>query len=96
MQVNPNRQSRWYFGGLASAGAACITHPLDLLKVHLQTGSGVSSSKNVANGSKANIGLIGHVTKVCMKFFRITANEMVLYIRQWLRLILCIILLIDN
>ena len=67
MQVNPNRQSRWYFGGLASAGAACITHPLDLLKVHLQTGSGVSNSKNVANGSKTNIGLIGHVTKVCMK-----------------------------
>lgn len=31
------RQSRWYFGGLASAGAACCTHPLDLLKVHLQT-----------------------------------------------------------
>jgi len=29
--------SRWYFGGLASAGAACCTHPLDLLKVHLQT-----------------------------------------------------------
>ncbi|RWS13527.1 mitochondrial dicarboxylate carrier-like protein [Dinothrombium tinctorium] len=28
---------RWYFGGLASAGAACCTHPLDLLKVHLQT-----------------------------------------------------------
>ena len=31
------RISRWYFGGLASAGAACCTHPLDLLKVHLQT-----------------------------------------------------------
>lgn len=29
--------SRWYFGGVASAMAACITHPLDLLKVHLQT-----------------------------------------------------------
>lgn len=28
---------RWYFGGLASMGAACCTHPLDLLKVHLQT-----------------------------------------------------------
>lgn len=28
---------KWYFGGLASAGAACCTHPLDLLKVHLQT-----------------------------------------------------------
>lgn len=31
------RVSRWYFGGLASAGAACCTHPLDLLKVTLQT-----------------------------------------------------------
>jgi len=29
--------ARWYFGGIASAGAACCTHPLDLLKVHLQT-----------------------------------------------------------
>lgn len=28
---------KWYFGGVASAGAACCTHPLDLLKVHLQT-----------------------------------------------------------
>lgn len=27
------RVSRWYFGGLASSGAACCTHPLDLLKV---------------------------------------------------------------
>lgn len=31
--------SRWYFGGLASAGAACCTHPLDLIKVHFQTSS---------------------------------------------------------
>lgn len=29
--------AKWYFGGVASAGAACFTHPLDLLKVHLQT-----------------------------------------------------------
>ncbi|XP_065319701.1 mitochondrial dicarboxylate carrier-like isoform X1 [Gordionus sp. m RMFG-2023] len=28
---------KWYFGGLASAGAAVCTHPLDLIKVHLQT-----------------------------------------------------------
>jgi len=34
---NPDRKSRWYFGGLASMGAACCTHPLDLIKVHLQT-----------------------------------------------------------
>lgn len=40
------RVGKWYFGGLASAGAACITHPLDLLKVHLQT------------QQKGNVGLI--------------------------------------
>jgi len=27
--------SRWYFGGIGSAGAACCTHPLDLLKVNV-------------------------------------------------------------
>ncbi|XP_028912912.1 mitochondrial dicarboxylate carrier-like isoform X1 [Ornithorhynchus anatinus] len=31
------RVTRWYFGGVAACGAACVTHPLDLLKVHLQT-----------------------------------------------------------
>lgn len=35
-----NRLSRWYFGGLGSAGAACVTHPLDLIKVQLQTSQG--------------------------------------------------------
>lgn len=34
------RVARWYFGGMASCGAACCTHPLDLLKVHLQTQQG--------------------------------------------------------
>lgn len=34
------RLGRWYFGGLASAGAACCTHPLDLVKVALQTQQG--------------------------------------------------------
>ncbi|XP_017882218.2 mitochondrial dicarboxylate carrier isoform X1 [Ceratina calcarata] len=37
MTDNRKKLSRWYFGGLSSAGAACVTHPLDLLKVHLQT-----------------------------------------------------------
>lgn len=32
-----HRVPKWYFGGCASAMAACLTHPLDLLKVHLQT-----------------------------------------------------------
>ena len=26
---------RWYFGGLAGAGAVLVTHPMDLVKVHL-------------------------------------------------------------
>lgn len=32
-----DKKARWWFGGTASACAACFTHPLDLLKVHLQT-----------------------------------------------------------
>lgn len=32
-----DKQSRWFFGGMASGGAACFTHPLDLVKVTLQT-----------------------------------------------------------
>ena len=38
MSVNKStKKQRWYLGGLASAGAAACTHPLDLLKVY-QTG----------------------------------------------------------
>lgn len=36
MKTTPKKH-RWYLGGIASAMAACCTHPLDLLKVHLQT-----------------------------------------------------------
>ncbi|VEL36179.1 unnamed protein product [Protopolystoma xenopodis] len=33
----PSKAGYWYFGGVASAMAAACTHPLDLIKVHLQT-----------------------------------------------------------
>jgi len=36
------RVGRWYFGGIAAAISASCTHPLDLLKVHLQTQQGRS------------------------------------------------------
>lgn len=37
-QIDPTKNvARWYFGGIAAASAACVTHPLDLLKVALQT-----------------------------------------------------------
>ena len=40
MNTNIKRKNRWYDGGLAASGACCFTHPLDLLKVHLQTAGG--------------------------------------------------------
>ncbi|OXA43655.1 mitochondrial dicarboxylate carrier [Folsomia candida] len=36
-EMKLKRKSRWFFGGIASSAAACITHPLDLIKVHMQT-----------------------------------------------------------
>lgn len=36
-ETQTKRVGKWYFGGVASAMAASCTHPLDLLKVHLQT-----------------------------------------------------------
>ncbi|CAF4675539.1 unnamed protein product [Rotaria sp. Silwood2] len=46
------RQERWYFGGLAGILAACCTHPLDTLKVQLQT------------QQRADYGLISMAAKV--------------------------------
>ncbi|ALC46228.1 Dic1 [Drosophila busckii] len=44
------KQSYWYFGGLASVGAACCTHPLDLIKVALQTQQGQLSVFQLVRG----------------------------------------------
>lgn len=33
------KRNRWYFGGVSAAMASAITHPIDLLKVQLQTQS---------------------------------------------------------
>jgi len=37
MTSNKPKTQRWYLGGMAAMGAVCFTHPLDTLKVHLQT-----------------------------------------------------------
>ncbi|XP_044314962.1 mitochondrial dicarboxylate carrier [Drosophila rhopaloa] len=37
MSYNQRRIARWYFGGVASSMAAMVTHPLDLMKVLIQT-----------------------------------------------------------
>lgn len=38
-EKDPSRVARWYFGGIAAIAAATCTHPLDLMKVILQTPS---------------------------------------------------------
>ncbi|XP_043064953.1 mitochondrial dicarboxylate carrier [Drosophila ficusphila] len=37
LSYNNRRVARWYFGGVASSFAALVTHPLDLMKVLIQT-----------------------------------------------------------
>ncbi|XP_049869383.1 mitochondrial dicarboxylate carrier-like [Pectinophora gossypiella] len=57
------RVSYWYFGGVASAIAACCTHPLDLLKVQLQTEFVETKTKtsvlNVAQNVVRHQGIMG-------------------------------------
>jgi len=56
MTSNDKRLPKWYHGGVASASAACCTHPLDLIKVHLQTQTrknelgGFQMAKNIVRG----------------------------------------------
>ena len=40
--MTSKKQQRWYLGGGAACMAACFTHPLDTIKVHLQTQQGSS------------------------------------------------------
>ncbi|XP_054160669.1 mitochondrial dicarboxylate carrier-like [Oppia nitens] len=61
MTSRDNRLAKWYFGGLASAGAACCTHPLDLLKVHLQTATTKARlSTTSGSGSASEMGLLAN------------------------------------
>ena len=55
MSDRTKKLPHWYFGGLASAGAACCTHPLDLLKVHLQT-----AGQEKANLIKSTVNIVRH------------------------------------
>jgi dicarboxylate transporter 10 len=53
--ASQKRVSRWYFGGLASAGAAVCTHPLDLVKVHLQTSGASQQSQGLL---RSTVGIV--------------------------------------
>lgn len=51
LEKDPKRVAKWYFGGMAAMGAACCTHPLDLLKVILQT----PAAAGTAPGQKVSL-----------------------------------------
>jgi len=46
--MSNDKVGRWYFGGIAGSMAACVTHPLDLIKVQMQTHSGKVSMPRMA------------------------------------------------
>jgi len=56
VEVRTKRVAAWYHGGVASACAAMCTHPLDLLKVHLQT------------QQQGNLGLVGELSIIVFHF----------------------------
>ena len=64
MRQDPSRKSRWYFGGLASMGAACCTHPLDLIKVHLQTASSATHNAVQQGSTHPKVGIFSTIAKV--------------------------------
>ena len=49
--VKTKRIAKWYHGGVASAMAACCTHPLDLLKVYVIVFCSVSGAAASSLGS---------------------------------------------
>ena len=62
--AEPKLMARWYFGGIASAGAACITHPLDLLKVYFYS---LNLSSHIEKSYKKK--------KICLKSKQKLPNE---------------------
>lgn len=64
MTDNTKRVGRWYFGGIASAMAACCTHPLDLLKVRAVL-MFIKLRKQIFN--KVNVKLIKHFISCLQK-----------------------------
>lgn len=56
--------SKWYFGGLASAGAACCTHPLDLIKVHFQTAQSSGASGSTASSSSVRPTMVSTTVRI--------------------------------
>jgi len=62
----------WWMGGVSSMGAACCTHPFDLVKVHLQTQKVTPLPRMVELGVRVakNDGIIGLYNGLTASLFR--------------------------
>lgn len=72
MAVAKPKKQRWYLGGFAGSGAVCVTHPLDLLKVHLQTQQGKAKDGLVSLAIKVvrNDGILGLYSGISASILR--------------------------
>ncbi|XP_037955524.1 mitochondrial dicarboxylate carrier-like isoform X2 [Teleopsis dalmanni] len=66
----PERRNRWFFGGISSAGAACITHPLDLIKVHMQTNESKLTVREAIKNVLKNHGVLAFYNGISASIMR--------------------------
>jgi len=57
--MSGKKQQRWYLGGMGACLAVCFTHPLDTIKVHLQTQQGKDPIHRVLVNTLKTNGLMG-------------------------------------
>lgn len=71
LEANNKRVAYWYFGGVAGCCSACFTHPLDLLKVHLQTHqTGKMTLFSMSKKILASDGVFGFYNGLSASIFR--------------------------
>ncbi|KAL7724277.1 hypothetical protein ACLKA6_013701 [Drosophila palustris] len=64
------RLPRWWFGGICSAVAVTATHPLDLVKVQLQTQLEKTEVKQLIAHVYKKAGIIGFYSGISASWFR--------------------------
>ena len=71
VKIAKPKKQRWYLGGFAGSGAVLVTHPLDLLKVHLQTQTqGKDGLVSMAKKVVANDGVLGLYSGISASILR--------------------------
>ncbi|KAH8420829.1 hypothetical protein KR222_006122 [Zaprionus bogoriensis] len=70
MPADERRISRWYFGGVASSMAVVVTHPLDLMKVLIQTQKDKLSIAKTTNKILKEQGFLAFYNGISASFLR--------------------------